>query len=125
MDAETKRLVRTRAGNRCEYCRIHEDDLLFAPLQIEHIIPKKHDGTDDEDNLALACADCNEHKGANIAGFDPDTGEVTVLFDPRGMEWDDHFHWDDVTIFGVTAVGRTTVRVLDMNSPDRLDLRRE
>ena len=78
-----KALVRARAGNRCEYCQLHQDDSLLAALHIEHIVPKKHGGSDDTDNLALACIDCNLHKGSNLTGIDPETNEVTELFHPR------------------------------------------
>jgi hypothetical protein len=37
--------------------------------------------------------------------------------------WDDHFVLSDVSIVGVTAMGRTTVRVLNMNDARRLRLR--
>lgn len=30
---------------------------------LEHIIPKNHGGTDDLENLAIACARCNAEKG--------------------------------------------------------------
>ncbi len=50
---------------------------------IEHIVPKIHGGTDSPDNLALACIDCNPHKGTNLTGIDPEMGEVTGLFHPR------------------------------------------
>ena len=29
------------------------------------------------DNLALACIDCNLHKGPNLTGIDPETNQVT------------------------------------------------
>lgn len=119
----TKALVRTRAGNRCEYCQLHQNDSPLASLHIEHVIPKKHGGSDDIDNLALACIDCNLHKGPNLTGIDPKTNEITELFHPRRQEWITHFAWDGVSIIGLTAIGRTTVLVLDMNSDDRLTLR--
>jgi len=119
----TKALVRTRAGNRCEYCQLHQDDSPLAALHIEHIVPKKHGGPDIIDNLALACIDCNLHKGPNLTGIDPETHEVTELFHPRRQEWSAHFVWDGIYIIGLTAIGRTTVRVLHMNSDDQLALR--
>lgn len=91
MDARTRRHVRKRAGHRCEYCRLHQDQSPLARLQIEHIIPKKHGGIDVEDNLALACIDCNLAKSSNLTGIDPDTGRVTALFHPRTQTWSDHF----------------------------------
>jgi hypothetical protein len=119
----TKALVRTRASNRCEYCQLPQEDSPLAPLHIEHIIPQKHGGSDDLDNLALACIDCNLHKGSNLTGIDPETNEVMELFHPRLQEWSTHFAWDGISIVGLTAIGRTTVRVLAMNSDDQLALR--
>ena len=78
---------------------------------------------DDPDNLALACIDCNLHKGTNLTGIDPQTNEVTELFHPRRQNWDDHFEWREIHLIGKTAVGRTTVHVLNMNSEDQIALR--
>ena len=119
----TKTQVREQADNRCEYCQLHQSDSPLAVLHIEHIIPKKHGGSDEIENLALACIDCNLYKGPNLAGIDPQTDELTVLFHPRRQPWDAHFAWDGITIVGRTAIGRTTVRVLEMNSDDQLELR--
>jgi hypothetical protein len=123
MDTSTRALVRERAGNRCEYCQLHQDDSPLAALHIEHIIPKKHGGSDASNNLALACLDCNLHKGPNLTGIDPETDEVTELFHPRRHRWMDHSAWDSIYIIGKTAIGRTTVRVLSMNADDQLALR--
>ncbi len=119
----TKTLVRERAGNQCEYCQLHQDDSPLAVLHIEHIIPKKHGGSDELENLALACIDCNLHKGPNLTGIDPQTNDVTELFHLRRQQWRGHFAWNGIFIIGQTAVGRTTVRVLEMNSTAQLELR--
>lgn len=95
----------------------------MAALHVEHILPKKHGGTDDLDNLALACIDCNLHKGSNVAGYDPESGMLTELFHPRRQVWSEHFTWQGVLIVGTTATGRTTVKLLQVNSDDRLELR--
>jgi hypothetical protein len=123
MDAATRNLIRRRAGDRCEYCGLHQDQSPLASLQLEHIRPRKHNGTDDLDNLALACIDCNLHKGTNVAGYDPQTGALTELFNPRRQVWSEHFEWRGLEISGLTAVGRTTVAVLELNGEDRLELR--
>jgi hypothetical protein len=123
MNAATKLLVRERAGYRCEYCQLHQADSPLATLHVEHVIPRKHGGLDDLDNLALACIDCNLRKGPNLTGLDPDTNEITELFHPRRHRWEDHFSWEGAYLVGKTAIGRTTVRVLDMNSDDQLNLR--
>ena len=95
----------------------------MAVLHIEHILPTIHGGTDELDNLALACIDCNLHKGTNLTGIDPQTKQITNLFDPRRHHWADHFEWNGIYLVGKTAIGRTTVRVLNMNSEDQLALR--
>jgi len=123
MEASIRAQVRERAGNACEYCRLHQSDSPLAVLHIEHIIPKIHGGSDDLDNLALACIDCNLHKGTNLTGVDPQTDAVTELFHPRHHKWDDHFEWQAISLIGKTAIGRTTIRVLNMNSEDQLALR--
>ncbi len=48
-----------------------------------HIIARQHGGESGLDTLALACLHCNQHKGPNIAGRNPETGEVVELFHPR------------------------------------------
>ncbi len=123
--AATRRHVRERAGNRCEYCHIRQDDEPFITYQIEHVIPKQHGGTDDAGNLALACPQCNLHKGPNLAGIDPDTGIIEPLFNPRLQAWDEHFEARGPSLFGKTPTGRVTVRVLAMNEEARVDLLRE
>jgi hypothetical protein len=114
-----KQLVRARAGNCCEYCRVSQSSRLTR-FQIDHIIALAHGGADDEENLCLACYPCNATKGTNIAALDPDTGDAARLYNPRLQAWDDHFRLnDDATISGITPEGRTTVAVLRMNDPER------
>lgn len=123
MDAATSLRVRQRAADRCEYCRLPEE---FSGLRfhVEHIVARQHGGTDDPANLALACPACNFHKGTNLTGIDPDTGQVTPLFHPRRDRWEEHFVHAAASIVGKTSVGRTTAWLLEMNSGDRLQLRR-
>jgi 5-methylcytosine-specific restriction endonuclease McrA len=55
----SQELVRKRAEYRCEYCR-YPEFLSTSPLTIDHINPQSLGGSDDTDNLALACRRCNE-----------------------------------------------------------------
>jgi hypothetical protein len=123
MNAATRSRVCERAIFRCEYCGLHQDQSPLAALYVEHILPRKHGGGDDLDNLALACIDCNLHKGSNVAGYDPDTGELTEIFHPRRQSWQEHFERRGAIIVGKTAVGRTTIEVLQLNADERLQLR--
>ena len=83
MNASTRILVRSRAARRCEYCQLHERDLPLFPFDVEHIVARKHGGTDHSDNLAWSCHHCNLAKSSNLSGFDPETGRIAVLFHPR------------------------------------------
>lgn len=122
MDAETIGRVRERASGCCEYCRLRSA-AHPAPFQTDHIIARQHGGGDSLDNLAFACIHCNRYKGPNIAGIDPDTGELARLFHPRKDEWSRHFGWNGAEIVPLTPVGRATVAVLFMNDPEVVWLR--
>lgn len=122
MDAATRKLVRQRAGDRCEYCRLPAAADEW-PFHVEHIISRQHGGNDDPSNLAWACSRCNLHKGPNIASIDSWTTELVALFNPRLEIWDDHFLIDQGRIVGRTAIGRATVRLLSMNYSRRKELR--
>ena len=86
----------------------------------DHIIAEKHDGKTEPDNLAYTCARCNRFKGTDLGSFDPLTGQFTFLFNPRAQAWDEHFAFEDELIVGLTAVGRTTAKLLQMNTQERL-----
>lgn len=123
MDSPLRQWVRERAGDRCEYCGLRQEQSPFARLQIEHIRARQHGGGDDSENLALACVDCNLRKGPNLAGIDPETESMTPLFNPRTDRWDEHFSWNGIRIEGKTGRGRATIAVLSLNHEDRLEVR--
>src|SRR5436190_22623817 len=123
MDAAVRQLVRTRAGERCEYCRLPQAAVSLIAFHVEHIIPRQHDGSDDPANLAYACPWCNRAKGPNLSGRDVETQTVVPLFNPRTQFWAEHFAFRGPLILGLTPVGRATVRVLAMNRADLLEVR--
>ena len=94
-----------------------------ARLQIEHIVPRKHGGDDEEPNLRIACIDCNLAKSSNLTGIDPTTEAIAQLFNPRTQSWDDHFAWQGALLVGKTPTGRATIRVLDINDEERQRVR--
>ncbi|MBI5651213.1 MAG: HNH endonuclease [Chloroflexi bacterium] len=118
--------VRVEAKDRCGYC-LSSQRYVFAPLEIDHIIPQAHDGTDDEENLWLACRMCNNFKGTHTHARDPLTDEIVSLFDPRRQGWRDHFVWSEngTQIVGRTAIGRATVVALRLNNLIAVMVRRE
>jgi hypothetical protein len=122
MDEALRDLVRRRAGDACEYCRMPQR-FYRARFQVEHVIARQHGGPTVPDNLALACQHCNSHEGPNLAGIDPDTGAMVPLFLPRRDAWDAHFMWSGHVLVGRTPTGRATVAVLAINADVYLSVR--
>ncbi len=122
MDAELRDLVWRRAGECCEYCRLPQEAVPLT-FHIEHIIARQHRGPTEANNLALACDRCNAYKGPNLSSIDPELGDAVPLFHPRTDSWDDHFMLNGSEIVGTTPTGRATVELLNMNDPDRMELR--
>jgi hypothetical protein len=120
--ASVRQKIRERANGRCEYCK-KPDAVSVYPHHVDHIIPVFHGGDNDEDNLAWACFQCNSTKSGQIASYDFETGELTPLFHPRRDEWADHFELKAGKIIGKTAIGRVTVRILQINHPDNVETR--
>lgn len=112
-----------RASACCEYCLLHQQDSLYVH-EVDHIIPEKHRGETSIDNLCLACLDCNRHKGSDFASFDPETQQITLLFNPRQQIWDEHFQLEGARIVPTSATGRVTVFLLKLNAEMRLRARR-
>ena len=113
-----------RARESCEYCLVHADYVAFTH-EIDHVIAQKHGGATTTDNLAYACAQCNRFKGSNVAAVDPQTGDIVPLYNPRTQRWYDHLQLDGPVIVPLTAIGRATARLLQLNQIDRLLLRKE
>lgn len=125
LSADVEQRVRQAARNRCGYC-LSPQHLVMARLEIEHIIPLARGGTNQEDNLWLACPLCNRYKGDKIEAIDPESGQVAPLFNPRTQDWFSHFRWseDGLRIIGLTDIGRSTVRALRLDDdPDALIVR--
>jgi hypothetical protein len=119
MDRHLRDEVWRRAAAHCEYCQMPQI-YSEAVHEIDHIIAEKHRGPTTPDNLALACFHCNNHKGPNIAGVDPESRQVTRLFHPRQDRWSEHFAWRGPVLIGLTSIGRATVEVLEVNLRHRL-----
>ena len=108
--------VRARAKSLCEYC--HTDETWqYVPFTIDHVDPVSSGGATTRDNLALACFHCNRRKGSATRAADPATGQDVPLFNPRTQAWHEHFVWssDGLDVVALTATGRATLRVLDLN----------
>jgi hypothetical protein len=120
--ADLRRLVVTRAGDRCEYCGLAQQGQ-EATFHIDHVVPASSGGQTAEENLALACVSCSLHKAARQEVPDPQTGKPVFLFNPRHDRWREHFRWEEVYIIGLTPTGRATVAALQMNREMILSIR--
>lgn len=120
--APLRRLVVKRAGNRWEYCGTPEA-AAFTAHELDHIVAQKHGGQAETGNLALSCALCNKHKGSDLTSVDPETGDIIPLYHPRKDIWSDHFKLDQMGTVALTAKGRVTIRLLQLNRPERVEER--
>jgi len=123
--ASVRESVRRSAGDRCGYCQSPQQ-LVLGRLEIDHIVPLAKGGSDEEDNLWLACRLCNNYKGTQVEAVDSMTGERPLLFNPRRQRWSDHFRWieDGTQIEGMTPCGRATVAALQLNNVLAVSVRR-
>lgn len=74
----------------------------------------------------MACFGCNSAKGTHTTAIDPLTYEAVPLYHPRHDRWEAHFQWD-VTytrLVGISAVGRATIALLNLNRNGLVNLRR-
>lgn len=114
--AELRRFVMARAQGCCEYCL---SQARYSPqsFAVEHILPRHRGGKTVEQNLALSCQGCNNHKHIKIKARDPLTRRIAPLFHPRRHKWSEHFAWSDdyLEILGLTSTGRATVAALQLN----------
>ena len=119
---ELKQMVAKRAGYRCEYCRLPERDSLLK-FHVEHIRSSKHSGTDNFENLAYSCPDYNYYKGTDLGTYLDENEVFTRFYNPRKDEWFEHFKVVEGVLYPKTDEGEATIRIFQINKPDRIDIR--
>jgi hypothetical protein len=122
VSGELAAMVRVRAADRCQYCRMRQN-LQGATFHIEHVVPLAKGGGSDSTNLALACPGCNLRKADRTEAMDPESGACVPLFHPLRQEWSEHFYFDGDRVEGSTPIGRATVAALEFNHPRRRSIR--
>ncbi|MGI8786966.1 MAG: HNH endonuclease [Pyrinomonadaceae bacterium] len=122
---DVKDKVRLDAKNRCGYC-LTPQEILSMTLEIEHLHPIAGGGTNEEENLWLACRNCNLFKHAKTHAVDPQTNIEAAIFNPRRQIWSEHFEFsaDKTEIIGTTTCGRATVVALRLNYEQAVNARK-
>jgi len=68
---------------KCIHCQkklaLHLDGVAISDATVEHIVPKHHGGTDDVENIAVACARCNSEKGLRHDHKSPDDPKLREI----------------------------------------------
>jgi hypothetical protein len=122
---KTKRMVAERAHDCCEYC-LSQARFSPQPFSVEHITPRQVQGSNEMTNLAFSCQGCNNLKYTKTEAIDPLSAAMVPLYHPRQHSWNDHFAWEDgyVFILGISAIGRATIALLQLNRPHVINLRK-
>ena len=120
-----QRAIIALSKDYCEYCLI---PAAFATdfYNFDHIIPVSKNGRSELKNLARCCSICNGHKHDKMTYLDPFTQQLCRLYHPRQDKWADHFQWslDDLHVIGKTAIGHTTIALLQLNRSNAVNLRK-
>jgi ATP adenylyltransferase len=66
-----------RAGGRCELCGVSYEEV---PLDVDHIIPRSENGSNEESNLQALCRTCNSQKSNTD---DTDFRKVNASYEVR------------------------------------------
>lgn len=114
--------VRAIYDFRCGYCGVSEAES-GGELDVDHLRPVAHGGTDDLENLVYACVTCNRFKGDYwpAAG----AGQELMLLHPRHDEVAAHIVlMPDGRLTGLTPRGWLHIRRLHLNREPLVALRR-
>ena len=113
MDAELRAAVRRRAAQTCEYCQRRQIDSPLIPLQIEHILPRKHGGSDSLENLALACADVAVSNDSGLLHVAAAVGAPSIgIFGPTSP-----WHWAPLNPLAATLQAKIDLSCRPCHKP--------
>ena len=81
---------------------------MFLSFELDHIIPIKHGGSSDLENLAYTCPHCIPYKGSDFATIFKN--EIVRLFNPRSDGWAEHFEIVQGHITSKSKIGEASVK---------------
>lgn len=95
----------------------------FIGYELDHIIPRKHGGTNELDNLAWSCAICNNNKGTDVGTFLLPELDLVRFYHPRLDVWGEHFELSNSLSAPKTDIGKATIKIFKLNDPNRIEER--
>lgn len=65
---ELRKRVSSEQNHRCCYCGVRTTEVqgVRHSATLEHILPRRHGGTDAYANVVMACHDCNNARGDRV-----------------------------------------------------------
>ena len=87
---------------KCIHCNsklvLADDGRPLGEASLEHVWPQTRGGTNDVDNLAIACARCNREKSPHDSGKGEGLDAMVAMLRARRAE-----RWRDPEVVGMTA----------------------
>lgn len=97
-----------------------EDDMIYIPHQIDHIIRLRQGGKTEIENLAYNCFSCNNNKGSDIETILLPQKLFVRLFNPRIDSWIENFESINGVFHSLTPIGEATVKLIKLNSKEKI-----
>lgn len=107
----------------CCYCGLPNPANHGRDWDVEHITPRKlhPEFMFTPQNLAVACHECNGHKGSKETLIDPSaptyplTTDDFLIVHPHFDDWKDHILRDDLTYASFTEKGKWTIKECNLS----------
>jgi hypothetical protein len=107
----------------CCYCGIADPSTHGLDWDVEHIVARRRrpEFMFTPANLAVACRECNVHKGSKETLVDPacmvypTTGDAFLVVHPHFDDWSEHILRDHLTYASFTVKGSWTIKECNLN----------
>ena len=107
----------------CCYCGLPDPAAHGLDWDVEHIAPRNlhPEFMFTPENLAVACHECNGHKGSKETLLDPSTStypstaDAFLIVHPHFDDWSDHILRDNLAYAAFTPRGEWTIKACNLN----------
>jgi len=95
MKPDPRQHIYERDNFTCRYCGwsgvTNFDQGLLGSLTIDHVVPKKHGGSEEDSNLVVACHVCNMLKGQEKCSSIENDREIIARKRAKYRTWFENF----------------------------------